>query len=95
MRAALIDDFCADGYLAVRRAVAPDVVRGCVDVIDAELRARGVEPRDAATWTEPVVRLPCPEGPAPARRDTRATCSSATPSWSTARPGRIAAPARA
>lgn len=33
-------------------------------MIEAELRARGVDPRDAATWQAPVVRLPCPEGPA-------------------------------
>jgi hypothetical protein len=58
-----IDDFCARGYLAVRGAVPDDVVRACVDVIEVELRARGVDPLDAATWTEPVVRFPCPEGP--------------------------------
>ena len=56
--------FEADGYLAVRQAVAPDVVEACVAVIEAELRARGVDPRDSTTWTAPVVRLPCPEGPA-------------------------------
>jgi hypothetical protein len=59
-----IDDFCADGFLMVRGAVAPDIVRACVDVIENELRARAVNPRDPATWTEPVVRFPCPEGPA-------------------------------
>jgi hypothetical protein len=58
-----IDAFFADGFLVARGAVAPDVVRGCVDVLEHELRARGVDPRDPATWTAPVVRFPCPEGP--------------------------------
>ena len=59
-----IDEFCVDGFIVVRGAVAPDTVSACVEVIDNELRARGVEPRDPATWTEPVVRFPCPDGPA-------------------------------
>src|SRR3989475_3182668 len=62
--AASIDDFCADGFLVVRGAVAPDIVRTCVDVIEQELRARAVDTRDPATWAEPVVRIPCPGGPA-------------------------------
>lgn len=60
--AASTDDVCADGGLVVRGAVAPDVVRACVGVIENELRARAIDPRDSATWTEPVVRFPCPEG---------------------------------
>jgi|SRR2546422_3221150 len=59
-----IDDFCADGFLLVRGAFAPEIVRACVDVIDTELRRRAVDPRDPTTWTEPVVRFTCPEGPA-------------------------------
>jgi Phytanoyl-CoA dioxygenase (PhyH) len=75
--ATAVDDFCARGFLAMRGAVAPDVVRACVEAIEDELRARGVEPRDPTTWREPVVRFPCPEGPAfsaagasPALRET-------------------------
>lgn len=60
----LIDRFINDGFVAVRGAVSPDVVRACVDVIEDELRARSVDPRDPATWTQPVVRINCPEGPA-------------------------------
>ena len=30
---AAIDEFCADGFLVVRGAVAPDIVSACVDVI--------------------------------------------------------------
>jgi hypothetical protein len=59
-----IDDFLADGFVVARGAVPPDVVHACVDVLDDELRARGVDPRDPATWPAPVVRLPCPQGPA-------------------------------
>jgi hypothetical protein len=58
------DDFCKNGLVAVRGAVAPNVVRACVDAIEDELRARAVDPRDRSTWTTPVVRFPCPEGPA-------------------------------
>jgi phytanoyl-CoA dioxygenase PhyH len=61
---AFIDDFCADGFLVVRGAVAPDVVRACRNVIENELRALSVDTHDPATWTEPVVRVPCPDGPA-------------------------------
>jgi hypothetical protein len=57
-------DFSTDGFLVVRNAVAPDIVRACVEVIEEELRSRGVDPGDPATWIAPVVRFPCPEGPA-------------------------------
>lgn len=59
-----IDRFCEDGVIAVRGAVPAPTVQRCVDAIERELRARGVEPRDAATWSAPVVRVNCPDGPA-------------------------------
>jgi len=59
-----IDRFCADGFVVVRDAVPAPTVQGCVDAIEKELRARAVEPRDAATWTAAVVRINCPDGPA-------------------------------
>jgi hypothetical protein len=59
-----IDNFLADGFVAVRRAVAPGVVRTCVALIEDELRSRGIDPRNRVTWTKPVVRFACPEGPA-------------------------------
>lgn len=59
-----VEAFERDGFVAVRGAVAPDAVRACVDVIGGELRARGVDLDDPATWTRPVVRIGCPEGPA-------------------------------
>jgi hypothetical protein len=76
-RPARLDDFCTDGCLVVRGAVDPDVVRRCVGVIEAELPGRAIDPRDRATWQDPVIRLACPEGPAfaaagtsPALQDT-------------------------
>jgi hypothetical protein len=59
-----IETFGTDGFVAVRGAVATEVVRRCVDVIEGELRVRAVDPCDPATWTDPVVRFSCPEGPA-------------------------------
>lgn len=56
-----IERFCADGFIVVRAAVAPDIVRDCVHVIENELRTRGIDCDDPRTWSEPVVRLPCPE----------------------------------
>jgi hypothetical protein len=61
---ALVERFNEEGFVAVRGAVAPDVVRACAEVIDDELRGRGFDPRDRATWREPVVRFNCPFGPA-------------------------------
>jgi Phytanoyl-CoA dioxygenase (PhyH) len=58
-----INDFCANGFLTVRGAVAPEVIHACIKVIEDELRARSVDPQDPRTWTEPVVRFWCPEGP--------------------------------
>jgi hypothetical protein len=61
---AFINDFIADGFLVVRGAVAPDVVRACRNVIENDLRALSVDTDDPSTWTNPVVRIPCPDGPA-------------------------------
>lgn len=57
-----IDAFVEQGYVAVRGAVPPDVVRGCQDMIWDELARQGVERDDPTTWTSPVVRIDCPEG---------------------------------
>ena len=61
---AFINDFVADGFLVVRGAVAPDVVRACRNMIENELLALSVDTNDPSTWTSPVVRIPCPDGPA-------------------------------
>ena len=54
--------FCRDGFVAVRGAVAPTVVRSCVEAIETGLAAHDVDTRDRATWTKPVLRIPCPDG---------------------------------
>jgi hypothetical protein len=61
---ASIVDFVRDGFLIVRGAVAPDVVRECRNVIGNELRALSVDIHDPRTWKDPVVRIPCPDTPA-------------------------------
>jgi hypothetical protein len=69
---AAIECFVRDGYVAVRGAVPADVLRPCQREIDAALRGRGVDPGDPATWTAPVVRLPCPQSAAFAAAGSRA-----------------------
>ena len=56
-----VQSFITDGFVAIRGAVPGDVVAACQDVIWGELAKQGVT-GDPASWTEPVVRIPCPEG---------------------------------
>jgi hypothetical protein len=57
-----IDRFVADGFVAVRGAIPPDVIEACQAAIWAELSGRhGVTRHDPATWTEPVVRIVTPD----------------------------------
>jgi hypothetical protein len=57
-----IGGFICDGYAVVRGAVPDAVLRACRDVIWTELAQRGVARDDPATWTDPVMRIDCPEG---------------------------------
>jgi Phytanoyl-CoA dioxygenase (PhyH) len=50
--------------------VPDDVVRACQQMIWSELGSHGVT-EDPATWTEPVVRIACPEGGSFAEAGTR------------------------
>ena len=59
-----ISRFTADGYVAIRDAIPPDVTRACQDIIWAELAPHGVLRDDPATWTHPVLRINTPSGPA-------------------------------
>jgi hypothetical protein len=57
-----IDAFVADGFVAVRGAVPPGVLRACRDEIWSAIEAQhDVRLGDPATWREPVVRVSCPE----------------------------------
>ena len=49
--------------MPVPGAVGADVVRPCRAAIDGALREHGVDPDDPGTWTKPMVRFACPEGP--------------------------------
>jgi len=73
-----VSAFLTEGYVALRAAVPADVVQACQDVIWAELAYRGIRRDEPATWTEPVVRIDCPEGgPFPAagtRPDVQQAC---------------------
>lgn len=53
--------FRRDGFIAVRQAVPLAVVDRCVDVIWQRLAERGVRRNEPATWTEPLIRIDCPE----------------------------------
>ena len=57
-----ISHFVADGYVAVRGAIPPDVTRACQDIIWAELASHGLRRDDPATWTRPVLRINTPSG---------------------------------
>src|SRR3984885_9801218 len=57
-----VESFIADGYVAIRGAVPADVVQACQEMIWSGLGKHGVAADDPATWTEPVVRIACPEG---------------------------------
>jgi hypothetical protein len=62
LTAAEVDRFVGDGYLPLRGAVPPAVAASCAEVLWAALTDRGISREDPATWTDPVVWLPCPEG---------------------------------
>ena len=57
-----VGQFVTDGFVAIRDAVPKHVADACGDVVWAELGALGVEREDRATWTRPLVWIPCPEG---------------------------------
>ena len=57
-----IGQFVADGFVAIRDAVPKHVAAACVDVVWADLGELGIEREDRATWTRPLVWIPCPEG---------------------------------
>jgi hypothetical protein len=62
--------FLENGFVVIRSAVARDVVKECVEVLQGELRRQGIDPEDRETWCKPVVRVNCPEGAAFARAGT-------------------------
>lgn len=71
LTAAEVDSFVADGFLPLRGAVPPHVVRACQDEIWAALFREGVRRGDPVTWRAPVVRIGCPESEAFAAAGTQ------------------------
>lgn len=57
-----IEAFVSDGFVALRGAVPSSIATACCDVIWEILHRRGFSRDDPSTWSEPVVRIPCPEG---------------------------------
>jgi len=59
-----VEGFIRDGYVVVRTAFGAATAAECRAAIWAVLAAHGIAADDPATWTQPAVRVPCPEGPA-------------------------------
>jgi len=66
-----IDSFMASGFVPIRGAVPPDVLKICQQEIWSALAGHGVLQDDPATWHEPVVRISCPESDAFAAAGTQ------------------------
>jgi hypothetical protein len=60
---ATVEDFMRDGFVALRSAVPDDLVVRCRREITSEMARHGVDVSDSSTWSQPVVRLNCPETP--------------------------------
>jgi hypothetical protein len=56
-----VEAFIADGFTVVRRAFSGEIAGACADSIWLALAERGIRREDSSTWTEPVVRVICPE----------------------------------
>jgi hypothetical protein len=57
-----VEGFVAEGFTVVRRAFSAEVAGACADGIWSALAERGIRREDPSSWTEPVVRVICPEG---------------------------------
>jgi hypothetical protein len=56
-----VETFIAEGFTVVRRAFPAEVAGACADGIWSAMAERGIRREDRSTWTEPVVRVTCPE----------------------------------
>ncbi len=59
-----IEEFRENGFVRVAGAFDAETSNACVKAIEDELRAQSIDPRTPFTWTKPVIRIQCPEGPA-------------------------------
>lgn len=65
-----VEEFRENGFIRVEQAFDAETTQACVEAIEEELRAQSLDQGDPSTWTEPVVRFVCPEGPALATAGT-------------------------
>jgi len=57
-----VEAFIADGFTVVRQAFPAEVAGACAEGIWSALAERGFRREDPSTWSDPVVRVACPEG---------------------------------
>ncbi len=60
----LADQFLRDGFVPVRDAFSPSTARRYVEVVRNILKRDSVDLNDPSTWSNPVVRINCPNDPA-------------------------------
>ncbi len=59
-----IDEFRENGFIRVAQAFDKATKDACLESIEAELRSQSINVANPETWTKPVIRFVCPEGPA-------------------------------
>ncbi|HXY90916.1 MAG TPA: phytanoyl-CoA dioxygenase [Acidimicrobiia bacterium] len=56
-----LDRFCRDGFARVDGAITEGAVQAARRAVWRSLEAQGIAPDDRSTWTQPVVRVRCPD----------------------------------
>lgn len=59
-----LDSFVTGGFVRIDGAVPAEIVRACAATVTDALMHQGIDANDASTWTQPVVRLVCPQSSA-------------------------------
>jgi hypothetical protein len=66
-----LDSFVRDGFVRLPGVVPRAVADACAAAVMEGVRRQGVDGDDPSTWTQPVVRIACPETPAFAAAGTQ------------------------
>jgi hypothetical protein len=66
-----IERFIEDGFVTIRGAVPRRQVDACWAEVSAAIEAAGTDVSRPGTWTDPVIRIGCPESPAFAAAGTQ------------------------
>lgn len=56
-----VQEFCHNGFLAMHGVIPHRVADACADVLWQDLSSRGIRRYRPESWTEPVIRVNCPE----------------------------------